>query len=284
MTKEEREKYIKQICKDRGFSEEKTKKVVEKVQADAEADSDLADLYEGIYALPVKGSADYNRQLDELKAKAKKLDEWHLGANATVQQKTKLAEDLAAELAKFKEKYGELEDGEPTGKSKPGEPQGQNMTELINERDAYYLALMADKDAVVAEHFKMFGEIIDTTPLLRRVAEAQRDPVNPRQMSLRDAHNEIYHERIEKHQADQKAAEEKKLRDEGAQQERARMLKAGYKPTGATISESGSNLFHALKTEGDKKDPDRTRSEEEEIDLFTSELAQEMQKAEAAEA
>lgn len=281
MKKEDREKYIRQVCKDRGFSAEKTDKIVAKAHADAEADADHDDFLEALYALPVKGSADYNRQLDELKAKARRLDEWHVGANATVQQKTKLAEDLASELAKFKAKYGELDDagGDDKGKGGDNKTDMNEIKKEIDARDSYYLALMADQNAILASHAKMFkGEIIDTTPLLQYVAAAQSDPIKPRQLSLREAYNEMYAERIEQHNIEVKAADEKRLKEEGAKEERARMIRSGYKPTGATVSEPSSNLFHAIKTDGKKDDPDRNRSEEEENDLFTAEFAAELQK------
>lgn len=277
-----REKYLRDLAKEKGWSAEKTDKIVAKAMAE-DVDQETKDLLE-LVDLPLGRVADYNRSKDDLKAKAGQLEAWKGQVEQTVTQHVTRVRELESIIKKAEDKVGPLDQiidrGDGTGVGKDGTVVDMKAVKEIiqaesDARDGYYLALMADQNAIIAQHARNFkGEIIDTTPLLKYVAAALKDPTNPRSISLVDAYNEVNKERIDQLNTETKAAEEKRLRDEGAAEERKRLMKAGYRPTGANVSETSS----VYETEPKKADPDRQRDPEENINLFTQDLATELAK------
>lgn len=290
MNKQQLEAYTRQLCKDKGYDEAKTTRAVAKALADF--DSEDGSLLTELYDLPIKGSADYNKKVDELKAKAQGLERWHKGAQSAVdlaEQKRKEAEDR---IKKLETKYGLLDDDEsddlptPPNRGRKKQPSADELEQIkadVAARDAHYLNLMADAGDVIARHAKMFkGEIISTRDLLKAVGEAAADPINPRNITIEDAYLALHGDRVQQAEEADVKANEDRLRNEGREEVRKQFHKNGVR-SGATISEEGI-VFNALKSEDKKDDPDRNLSEQDRLALFAQELRVESDKRAQADA
>lgn len=293
MTKEEREAYVRQICKDKNYTEEKTLKAIAKAHAMAEGEDGA--ILDDVLSLPIKSSADYNSKVDELKGKAKALDAWHQTARATVSRAEQAAKDSQAKLAKFEAKYGDVddleEDDDGNVRGKGGKVVDEKtLTDMLAARDRQRnlesLQIIADSGDIVKRHFELTGKIISTRDLLLEVGKAASDSVDPKQISINDAYDRLYGKEVESINEKRAADEKTALKAEGAKEERARLQRAGVRLTGAAVSEStsGGIAFDAINSEGKKDDKTRQLSEDDRLALFEQELRQETDKHELAEA
>ena len=286
MTKEQREAYVRQLCKDKNYDEAKTAKVVAAAHAQAAADED--GLFDALIELPIRSSADYNKKVDELRQKASGLDTWFAGAQKAVSDAKSAKEQAEARIKKFEAKYGDLDDDDdPNPNPKPGKkPSAAEIDQLkadIAARDGHYLNLVADAGDVIARHARMFrGEVISTRDLLKKVGEAAADPINPRNITIDDAYNELYGDRVREAQQAEIRANEDRLRNEGAEAERKRFQRSGSR-SGATITED-QIAFDAINSSDNPEDPNRKLSEQDRLSLFAQELRQESDKRAQAEA
>jgi len=281
MTKEELAAYVTDLGKQKNLPEAQIKKLVARVTADDPDDEAKAMI--AVIDLPLGRQAEFSRELEALKAKHTTLDTWHKGAKAAFDSQAALVKDRDALIAKYKGQFGDLpadgSGGNGNPNPNPAAPTTPKLEEMLASRDQFYLRLQADIGRAVATHARMFkGEIIDSSELLADIGKAANETV-PRQITVQQAYEARYGDRIKAETERGQKEHDQKLIDQGAAAERKRLVAAGARPTGATLRES-STLFKAIATTDDKKDADRTRTPEDNLTLFEQELEQEMVKAE----
>lgn len=285
MTKEERERYVRQICKDKGYDAQKTEKVVAKAHAIATGED--GDLIDDVLSLPIKGTADYNQKVDGVKQLDRELKAWKVDAEKIVVAEKAERQRLEALVKKVEAKFGPIDEiidrGDGTGISKDGKvvdvttmDKLKALEDSVNQRDAFWLGMMVDKDVVAAQHLARFGKLPDTAALMQKVADSNG------KITVAQAYAEVYGEDVRKYEEAEVKKHEDKIREEARSEERSRLMKAGYRPTGATVSETGSALFNVQK-EGDQNDKDRLRNPDENISLLEQDLRTEFSKLEHAE-
>lgn len=287
MTKEQREAYVRQVCKDKGYDDTKTAKVIAAAHKQAEEDDD--GLFDALIELPIKSSADYNKKVDELKAKATGLDTWHKQAQGVLAAEAKKREEAEARIRKFETKYGEIEEDDegtlppPKRGKQPSVSEIEQLKADMAARDGHYLNLIADGGDIVARHARMFkGEIISTRDLLKAVGEAAADPTNPRNITMEDAYLALHGERVKEAEQLAVKSREDALRNEGREEIRKQFAKSGGR-SGAAISEDNI-VFNALDSEGKTDDPNRKLTEQDRLNLLAQDLRVEMDKRAQAEA
>lgn len=288
MDRNQFEAYVRGLCKDKNYDQAKTDKIVTKELArfdDPEDGSLFADLAE----LPIKSNADYNKKVDELKTKATTLDNWRNDAQAALDREAATRRAAEQRAAKYQQKYGDLDeaagDGEGGGNGNgngnggagngAGGGKDKPMTtaeyqKMLEDRDRGNLRLIADLGRVRAQHAKRFkGEIIDDTELLKEVGKAAQEGRN---ITIDEAYQTLFGEKVAKLEADDKTAYEQKLRDEGAKAERDRIARAGGMRTGATQPEGYA--LQALRTEGSKNDKARQMTDDDRIAALAADIDQ----------
>ena len=296
MTKDQREAYVRQLCKDKNYDAAKTEKVVAAAHAQAAADDD--GLFDALIELPIKSSADYNQKVDDLKKKAGALETWHTTAQATLTTADKERKSAEARIKKFEAKYGQLEDdddGDDAGDKRDKRGKKPNADEIkqlqadIAARDQNYLVMMADAGDVIAKHAKMFkGEIISTRELLMEVGKAANDtslPDDQRNITMEQAYLRLYGPKVKEAQENEVKAHEQSLIDKGAKAERERLGRSTMR-SGASIPEQGpdSIVFNALDSDGKKDDATRALTEQDRLNLFAQDLGKEMAAREQTDA
>lgn len=291
-SKTEREQYLTQLCKDKGYNEAQTATVLAKAEAIASDDAGSM-LLDDVLSLPIKGSADYQRQMTELKKKGETLDKWHKDASATVSNALTAKQALEAKLKKVEAKFGPIDEMQLDDDGNLRNPEGKKVTgikveevkELLSQevqtRDAFYLGLIAEMGSIRARHAKMFkGELIDDSEILREVSRAAEAG---ERLSAEQAYQNLYGEKVTAAQKQLEADREAKLRAEGAEEERKRLLKNGMGRSGAAIGEQGI-AFAAINSEGKADDENRKLTEDDRLSLFAQELSNELSKTASSEA
>lgn len=281
MNREELEKYVRLLCKQKSFDETKTNKVVKRELDRFDADPEESLIVE-VASLPIKGTDDYNQKVDALKAKADSLDTWHKNADATVRANATALEKANKKLAAFEKKHGPIEDIELDDEGNPINDKGKKIPaadmasfqQQLDHRDRTYLALTADLSRIRSKHFKMFGEMLDDSTILEVIGKAAND-VNPRAIGAQEAYEALHGERVKAREADEQKAHDQKLIDQGAKAERDRIAREGMR-TGSNRGESHTTLFDGKPADKDRKND---VSDDERIAALASDLMNEAAKS-----
>jgi hypothetical protein len=278
-TKDQLEQYAKGIAQEIKLSDAHTKIAVAVITRDKESlkDTPVDEIVEAMAPfsdLAVGRQADYSRAMNETKqqhdaaiALYNKNKAWRDQAYPQFQAASAKADALEKKIAKYEADYGPLDetvdlgDGKTmTGSGKVVKTEdierlrGEIGTQTKDEMAKQFLAFEVERDALQQQHWKRFKEPLSTAELLEVVAKHRNDPIAPREISLTDAHNELYGEKMREqdsaaHQAEIAAAEKR------GEEKQRRASAATMGRSGAAISEeSGAVFAHIAKQQkaGDK--------------------------------
>lgn len=290
--KDELKQLVLDLCKEKNFSPEMTEVAVGVITGDAKY-AEIAPAVAPLIDLAVGRHADYSRLSDAAKTEMLKARQIYAQNEAWRQQEAipavKRAQEqaaaLQAKIAKFQERYGDLEDVEDIGGGRgmtaSGKVVSMEMVEKLKEEAVQSAkSVMAkefadyerDRNKVIMEHAKLFkGEIPDVNLLLDTIGEAAAEG-NPN-MGLLDAYNKVYGPKIAEinqaaHDAEIKAAEQRG-------EQRGRAAAAGVMTrSGAAIPENTGEFWSHMSTiekQGDK--PAAQLSEAERAAAFGADLS-----------
>lgn len=290
--KDELKQLVLDLCKEKNFTPEMTEAAVGVVMGDAKY-AEIAPVITPLIDLAVGRHADYSKLSDAARAEMMKARQIYAQNEAWRQQEAipavKRAQEqaaaLQAKIAKFQERYGDLEDVEDIGGGRAmtasGKVVSMETVEKLKE-EAVQLAKGAmakefvdferDRSRLQVQHAKLFkGEILDTGLLLDTIGKAAAEG-NPN-MSLEQAYHELYGPKIQEinqaaHDAEIKAAEQRG-------EQRGRAAAAGVMTrSGAAIPESTGEFWSqmsAAEKQGDK--PATQLSEAERAAAFGADLS-----------
>lgn len=298
-TKEQREKYLRDIGAERKLSAEVIDRTIKILDADTDEAKALAEV---IIDLPLSRHSEFSSAMD----KARNAEQASLALYAdnkrwrereAAPQLIKAQQDadaLRKTVAAFEERFGPLDDVQDLGKGQSMTATGQVVKTSDIERiktDAValaraqmakeFLAFRTEENTLQLKHAKLFGgEMLDTTALLGVVAKHAQDALNPQQISLTEAHNELYGAKITELEQHAREAEIKAAEKRGEDKGRAAVA-ASIERTGAAVPESGGfwDRMQQLEKENSKGQPTSSDSES----AFVADLRRERAKLEAAE-
>jgi hypothetical protein len=261
LTTEQLTEYLRGIAKERGFDDTRTGRLTALVAGDGDLTitrADLREILEPIVEHPLARHADFARKLDEYNKMYVGLQTWKAGAEKTVADAEAEVQKYKTEVERLRAQIGDPDDvhdrGDGTGVTKEGKVVSmEDVNKLVaSERDQIqqrmsqeFLGYQLDADRITREHFERFGALPNMGELLKRIAEAQKDPINPRKLDLDEAYNEIHGDKVKQYEAKKEEERIEKLVKERVRQQTSR---AGS-TSGANTTEDGV-LFSGGKIRG----------------------------------
>jgi membrane-associated HD superfamily phosphohydrolase len=278
-SKDQLKEYATELAKEKGLSESQTQIAVAVMTGDLDAlkDVPIADVVAAVVPVAdqaIGRRADHSRAMNEaqqIKTRAEadyaRNKEWHDKALPAHQQALADAAALKKKLDAYETEYGSLDSTVDIGGGQTVTATGkvvktEDLEKLRSEVQSatedkmakQFVAFEVEKSRLQRLHWQRFKEPLDTEELLALVGKHSSDPVNPRQISLTDAHNELYGEKIQQLDTDARAAEIKAAETRGEEKGR-KAAAASMSRSGAAIPEESGALFAHLAAErkaGDK--------------------------------
>jgi hypothetical protein len=270
----EMKKYVEALCKEKGYTDAQT---VEAIKV-FEADDEKLKLIQPILELPIGRASEFSKAMDTARSAHQQNTTWFANAKKTYDDTLAENQKLKETVDKYSTQYGQLNvsGGEVQTPPKTPATGTKSVEELIREKDDFYVQLQADLGDIRTQHFDMFGKIINDRDILTEMGKAANDPVNPRNITAKQAYQSLHGEAIKAKQEQAQKDRDEKLRAEGRAEARRQIVQNGGK-LGAEVRET-STLFGAIASDGDKKNEDRNRNDEDRISLLEQDLLQETSK------
>jgi hypothetical protein len=240
LTQAQLNEYLRNLAKEKGFDETRTGRLVALVEGDEDVTISRAELRELVAPIvehPLSRQATFSRAMDEVKEKHQGLEKWHREqALPAVQKAQSEAARLRSVVEKFEERFGKLDDVQDLGGGKGVTKQGDvvdmtRVNELLQQRDKQFLAMQLDQDRIIRAHYERFKEIPNISELVKVIGEKSTDT---RSLTLDDAYNEVYGERV---QAFDKEQNEKAFNAEVEKRLAAERARRPAPGSGATAGE-----------------------------------------------
>jgi len=298
-SKDELKAYAAALAKEKGLPDNLAQIGIAVMTGDKEAlkDVPLDDLIAAVGPLAdlaVGRQADYSRAMGEVKQQHKAAEDaykgnlkWKTDARAEFD---KAVADRAAALGKiaaYEEEYGSLDETVDIGKGKSVTATGDVVKtadlkalreEVRDQMASEFLQFQIEEGNLVEQHFARFKQPLNKAKLIEVVGKHAADPINPRNISLTDAYNELYGEKITQLDTEARAAELKAAKDEGRNEGRKEGRAAAMSTigrSGAAVSEDSGAVFARIDAErkaGDK--PVADLSDDELAAAFVADMEQ----------
>jgi hypothetical protein len=284
LTPEQLKTYLQTLAKEKGFDADRTTRLTSLIEGDGDITltrQEARELLTPIVEHPFARHATFAKSMDEVKEKHQTLEKWHREqALPAVERSAKEVERLNGKLAKFVERYGDLEDvtdiGGGKGVTKTGDVVDMNkVNELLNQQASNFLMFEKDKDRIVREHFSRFGEIPNVTQLMELISE--RAQAN-KQMTLDDAYNELHGDRVK--EFDDKAKSDAIEAEVNKRLAAERARRPADVPGAGRVESTGAFWAQQSAATKDDKSAPANLSDSERADAFAADLTTELQKRE----
>lgn len=282
-SKDELKIYVAALAKEKNLTEDQTALAIAAATGDVESltKEQIAQIITPLLDLAVGRQADYSRSMDEARtekdraiAHQRKLEQWR--TQDVLPEITKLRE----KVTKFQDRYGDIDDIQDVGGGKSVTPSGEvvstaKVNEIRSDIAKDFLTFESERSELSVEHFRHFKEPLDTRPLLDIIGKAANDPINPRQLGLKDAYTLLHGPKITEMAAAARADELAAARREGKEEGRKEARVQAAPRTGAAIPPQAPGTFwHHMNTGGGSNEANNTpqMSDAERAAMFTNDF------------
>lgn len=270
-TPQEIKSWIGDLGKEKGFTPEQIDLVQKVAAGEVETlTKEQIALVTPLLTLTVGRHGEWQKAMNEANAAKQKADthyqqmtDWR---NKEVLPKLQAAE---AKVRQFEDKYGPIDETEDLGGGRTRTASGDivdtkdvkkvvDIDTAVNNVRAQmsqeFMQYEIAKNRLTQEHWSRFGKLLDTQPLLQKIAEHNR--TNPdNQIGLDQAYQLVHGEDVKKYEdkkeADKIAAAEKRGEERAAK----KYATAGGPRTGAAVGENEGAFWadqHGVKKEGEE--------------------------------